>query len=56
MKQNQIITKTEFIDFYEPLLKGYSESFKNDIVTKDILSGMLFPKNEKMQDPDGQSR
>jgi len=48
MKQNQIITKTEFIDFYEPLLKGYSESFKNDIVTKDILSDMLFPKNEKI--------
>ncbi|MCH7415295.1 hypothetical protein MM213_17475 [Belliella sp. R4-6] len=46
MKQNKIITKTEFIDFYDPLLKGYSESFKNYIVSKDILLNLLFEQNE----------
>ena len=45
MKQNQIITKEEFNGFYEPLLKGYSESFKNDIASLDILSNILFEKN-----------
>lgn len=48
MKQNQIITKEEFIGFHEPLLKGYSETFKHDIASLDILSDILFAKNEKI--------
>jgi hypothetical protein len=48
MKQSQIITKEEFIGFHEPLLKGYSETFKNDIASLDILSDILFAKNEKI--------
>lgn len=48
MKQNQVITKEEFIGFYDPLLKGYSESFKNDIASKDILSSLLFKKSKRI--------
>lgn len=47
MKQNQIITKEEFISYYEPLLKGYSESFKNDIVSTDVLLAIFFEKSDR---------
>jgi hypothetical protein len=42
MKQKTTISKMEFAEFYEPLLKGYSESFKDRIKTADVISGMLF--------------
>jgi len=47
MKQNQIITKEEFIGYYEPLLKGFSESFKNHILSRDVLLKIFFEKSER---------
>jgi len=48
MKQNQIITKEEFIGFHEPLLKGYSVTFKNEIATLNTMCDILFAKNENI--------
>jgi hypothetical protein len=42
MKQNQIITKEEFSNFYIPLTKGYSESFKKEIASLNILNKLIF--------------
>lgn len=47
MKQNPVLKKDEFIDFHEPLLKGYNESFKHNLASIDILSNILFAKNGK---------
>lgn len=48
MKQKQIITKKEFIEFYEPLLKAYSETFKNNIASLDFLCNILFIKCDEI--------
>jgi hypothetical protein len=42
MQQNKIIEKQEFLNYYTPILKGYSESFKNQISSRELLSNDLF--------------
>lgn len=42
MKQNKKISKLELADFYEPLLKGYSVSFRKKIKTIDNIFDLLF--------------
>src|SRR5690606_6284473 len=42
MNQEKTISKKELIDFYEPLLKGYSESYKTKIKPLDKLTGIIF--------------
>lgn len=42
MNQKNELTKTEFSNFYNPLIKGYSESFKDIIDTEtDILNDLF---------------
>lgn len=42
MNQNNTISKLELAEYYEPLLKGYSETFKDKIKTIDSISKVLF--------------
>lgn len=42
MQQNRNINRQEFIEFYNPLIKGYSESFKNKIDSVDIITDIIF--------------
>lgn len=42
MNQEKTISKKELIDFYEPLLKGYSESYKTKIKPLDKLTEAIF--------------
>jgi hypothetical protein len=42
MNQENTISKKELIDFYEPLLKGYSESYKTKIKPLDKLTEAIF--------------
>lgn len=42
MRQKQIIEKGEFLNYYEPILKGYSESFKNQISSREQISDIVF--------------
>lgn len=45
MKQNEKISKQEFFNFYEPLIKGYSETFKNKIENEETISELLFKES-----------
>lgn len=42
MQQKKELNKTEFSNFYNPLIKGYSESFKDIIDTETDISNSLF--------------
>lgn len=42
MHQNYELTRTEFINLYNPLIKGYSESFKDIIDPETDISSSLF--------------
>ncbi|TCI84377.1 hypothetical protein [Tenacibaculum sp. M341] len=48
MKQQEIISKKEFIEFYEPLLKAYSENFKKEIASQDFMCDLLFAENDEI--------
>lgn len=48
MQQNQVITRKEFISFYEPLIKGYSESFKSEIASIEMITNLLFNKSDEI--------
>lgn len=45
MQQNRIINTQEFIEFYNPLIKGYSESFKNEIDSVNIITEIVFKED-----------
>lgn len=47
MKQNEVITKTEFNGFYNPIIKSYSEAFKKEILPLDVMSSILFAETKK---------
>lgn len=42
MQQEKIFSKTEFLNYYKPLLKGYSKSFENKIPSQEFISWILF--------------
>lgn len=42
MNQKETILKEEFIEFYKPLLKGYSESFRLQVKTLDENTDLIF--------------
>lgn len=46
MQQNRNINKQEFIEFYNPIIKGYSESFKNRIDSVNIITDIVFKENK----------
>lgn len=46
MLQNQQITLSEFTTFYAPVIKGYSESFKNHIKPLDEILGTLYNEHD----------
>lgn len=47
MNQPTIFTKDEFHEYYEPTIKGYSESFKNIIESEIEISKLFFPLNNE---------
>lgn len=48
MKQNKVITKLEFSKYYKPILKGYSESFKEVIAPIEVVNGIIFGHGEEV--------
>jgi hypothetical protein len=45
MNQEQIFTKEEFSEYYEPTIKGYSESFKEVIKSENEIIALIFSKS-----------
>ena len=48
MNQNKNINDSEFKTFYEPLLKGYGEEFKDVIKPKNEISKLIFSDSKKI--------
>lgn len=46
MRQNKNIDKQEFVEFYNPIIKGYSESFQNNFTSIDIITEIVFKESD----------
>lgn len=52
MKQSEILNKQEFSSYYEPIIKGYSEKFKNEIQRLDRIIISIYNTNNQITTQD----
>lgn len=48
MQQEQIITKEEFLNWYEPLLKGYGKNFIKQVSSEESITNLLYNDSEEI--------